>query len=170
MIKSIAIAALLSATALVASPASAATLKISSPDDAMVRISIAGTSPAQLSSEIKAAAQSVCADKDGFDAECAQDAMADANDQLSMIAAGHRVATNVSVTRDGPESIRISLKDKSMSQIGKDIETAANTVCAGSNFSKPDLQACVEAAVSDARFQLRTIVARAGSNHELASR
>ncbi len=168
MIKLTAFASVVALSALVAVPAGAAELRVSSPSAPIVRIAVAGKSAAQLNAEIKSAAENVCAQADGVSVTCVQDAVDDANDQLSALAASHRsVATaNLSIERDGPATMRVSLKDKSPEQIEADIREAAAKVCKEDNDGA-EFNACVDAAVADAKYQLRT-VAQVGSSRELA--
>lgn len=159
MTKVTSLAAALLVSTLIVAPAGAADLHVSSPSDPIVRISVAGKSAAQLNTEIKAAAESVC---DGMPSGCVNEAIVDAEDQLSAITATHRTAasSNLQIMREGPTTIHVSLKGKSIEQINSDIEIAAHTVCKDSNPSALDYSACVDTSISDAKYQLRSVVAQ----------
>lgn len=171
-----AVSALLATSAFAAEPA-APVLKVSSPADPMVRITITGKSSDQLAAEFKAAAESVCGVPSDQDADCVKVAIEDANRQLSAInarqntpVASAQVASNVQVTRDDKTEVRISLTGKSAAQIDQDIQDAAQTVCKASGYAGGDLTACVNASVSVAKLQLRTIIAQTNLPSQLASR
>jgi len=171
MHKFTALTAALAVSALVVAPATAADLRILSPNDPMVRISVAGKSPAQLTIEIKAAAQLVCSDKSGLSDSCVDAAIDDATDQLAALTASHHlaIATQLQVSRDGPESVRVSLTGKSPAQIDHDIQAAAAMVCKDQGSVTGVDADCVEAAIGDARLQLRSVVAQIDTPRQLAS-
>jgi len=159
MNKFAALAVAFAASTLMAAPASAADLRVSSPANPSVRISVAGKSSAQMTAEIKAAAISVCSNGQGLDNTCLSDAIQDANSQLGALTAAHRIAasTNVRVSREGPTSVRVSLKGKTPSQVDTDITAAAHAVCKESSIGNSDYLSCVTAAVDDAKVQLRSV-------------
>jgi len=150
------IAAVMATSALIAAPAGAADLRVSNPTATSVHISLTGKSADQLASEINAAAKLVCGDRTDFDHGCFDSAVADANDQVSAInAAQHRVArADVDVERDGPDTIRLSLKGKSRAQLEGEIAAAARTVCSRTTAGGAEFSLCVDAATLDAKEQL----------------
>lgn len=161
---------LLATSAFAAQPGSPE-LRVSSPADAMVRITIAGKSSDQLAAEFKAAAESVCATDGDRDAGCINAAIEDANWQLNAIKARHhaQVASNVQITGDDKTVVHVALKGKSAAQIDHDIQEAAQTVCKASGYAGDDFAACVDASAGDAKLQLRTVIALANRPTQLAS-
>ena len=159
MMKFAALAVAFAASTLMVAPASAADLRVSSPANPSVRISVQGKSAAQMTAEIKAAAISVCSNSQGLDNNCVSEAIRDANGQWNAIGAAHYVAasTNVRVSREGPASIRVSLQGKTPDQVDTDIAAAAHVVCKVESTGGSDYLSCVAAAVDDAKAQLRSV-------------
>jgi hypothetical protein len=170
MNKITALTAALSVSAIFIAPAHAADLHVSSPAESVVRISVLGKTPAQLAAAIQGAAETVCLDHAIEDTMCVTDAVADANSQLAAINALHRTsaATSLSVIRGGPTTIRIALNGKTDVQVDTEISTAAHTVCENASADRADYDNCVDAAISDARYQLQFVVAQTGQ-HRVAS-
>jgi len=164
--------AALAASALIIAPAHAADLRVSSPTESVVRIPVSGKTTAQLTAEIKAAAETVCLEQDGLNVSCVSDAVADANEQLSAITASHHTSgsTSLQVMREGPTTVHIALRGKSATQIDSEILAAAQTVCTNATFDQSDYGTCVDAAVSDARYQLRSVVAQLDQPHDVATK
>lgn len=148
MNKFVALAALATVSAAIAAPASAATL---------VRVSLANKSDAQISSEIQAAAQTVCAAEKATGRDCVEGTIRDANRQLTMIKA--RSTSKVAARHEAISVVRVSLKGKTTEQIHAEIKIAAETVCkAGKGFvNRADYQACVGGAVRSAKAQLQAL-------------
>jgi len=147
--KTFAAFAALAIVAAVAAPASAKTAA------SEVRVSITGKNSVQIENEIKAAADTVCADSSKLAAQdCVDNAKMSAHRQLASILrareAGKTPATEtVSV-------VRISLKGKTQDQIHAEIRTAAATVCkAQIRSSVVSYQACVTDTVRAAKAQLQ---------------
>lgn len=139
----VAIAAL-TAAALVA-PAHAATPE--------VRVSLTGKSPAQVDSEIKTAAATVCG---AYDALCVDGAILNARRQLSQI---HRARQIGATPAQSVSVVRIALKGKTRDQVHAEIRTAAQTVCkAGQRSTVISYQACVADTVRNAKAQLQARV------------
>lgn len=158
MKKFVALAALITVSAAIAAPASAATL---------VRVSLIGKSDAQIATEIRTAAEQVCkADKSAASA-CIDTAMRDANRQLSGIIKA-RTNPRVATRQEAVTIVRVALKGKSADQINAEIRVAAQTVCkASKDFnSRYEFQACVGSAVRSAKAQLQ---AANGANKQLAA-
>jgi UrcA family protein len=153
-----ALAALVTVSAAIAAPASAATL---------VRVSLLGKSDAQITSEIRAAAEQVCRTEKNASRECVDTAMADANRQLNSIVKA-RSNPKVASRQDAVTIVRVSLKGKSTDQIHAEIRAAANAVCKSSKefTSRVEFQACVGSAVRSAKAQLQAANA---SNKQLAA-
>jgi len=151
--KTFAAFAALAVAATLAAPAAAATTE--------VRVSIANKTSVQIESEIKAAANTVCAasSKTYTDA-CIDGALMSAHRQLASIkrareAGKTQVAQSVSV-------VRISLKGKTLDQVRAEIRTAAQTVCkAQHNYNVVTYQACVTDTVRAAKAQLQARVGAA---------
>ena len=144
------LAALVATSAAFAVPASAAQL---------VRISLADKSTAQIDAEIKAAAQTVCADRaTAPSTECVTGAISDANRQLSGIIKARGV-TKTAFRREALTVVRVSLKGKSASQIDADIKIAAETVCKAANrgVDRSNYRTCVGGAVRSAKAQLQAM-------------
>lgn len=157
MNKFVALAALATVSAAIAAPASAATL---------VRVSLANKSDAQISSEIQAAAQTVCAaEKAGRD--CVETTVRDATRQLNSIIKARSPATSKAAARQEMISVvRVSLKGKTTEQIHAEIKIAAETVCkAGKGYvNRSEYQACVGGAVRSAKHQLQALNVRSLAN------
>jgi hypothetical protein len=153
-----ALAALITVSAAIAAPASAATL---------VRVSLAGKSDAQINTEIRAAAEQACLAEKNSARECVDTAIADANRQLNSIIKA-RANPKVASRQDAVTIVRVSLKGKSTDQIHAEIKAAANAVCKSSKEfnSRVEFQACVGGAVRSAKAQLQ---AANGSNKQLAA-
>jgi hypothetical protein len=168
MLKTTLVAVLMATSALVAAPAGAADLRVSSPATTSVHIAVVGKSADQLAIEIKLAATTVCTDRDGLDGGCYTQAVADANDQLDSINQSHRslASANLNVERDGPDTIHVSVKGKTAAQLDAEIASAARTVC--SRDAGPDFAVCVDDATRDAKAQLRSL-AQLEPNHSFAT-
>jgi|GEM_PF-948064 hypothetical protein len=166
MLKFTVIAAALATSVFIVVPASAADLSVSSPAVSIVRISVANKSVEQIRAEINVAATSVCTESRDLNDACVTDAIADANNQLNALNDAHRTSifANIKISPEGPSSIRVSLKDKSPEQIQADIKDAAQAVCKVTI----DFADCVDAAVSDAKFQLRSIAQLDAPHNALA--
>lgn len=148
------LAAVVTVSAAIAAPASAATL---------VRVPLAGKTSVQINNEIKAAAQTVCAkEKAAFVAACLESTTYDANRQLASILKGRTGATKVSARREAVSVVRISLKGKSAAEINAEITTAAKAVCKASNdfTNRYEFQACVGGTVRSAKAQLQAMSVR----------
>ncbi len=162
MIKLSAIAAtavVLSAFAV--APAFATDLHVSSNTVTAVRVPLAGKSAAQISADIKAAAETVCKGAGGVGA-CVQVAIGDANHQLTAIRRSHDTATKVEVARNDPSTIRVSLKGKSNEQILAEVDAAAQSVCKAATHSTAGVafSACVSTSARDAKERLADITRR----------
>jgi UrcA family protein len=157
--KFVALAALATVSAAIAAPASAATL---------VRVQLANKSDAQISSEIQAAAQTVCAAEKASGRECVESTVRDATRQLNNIIKARSPATSKAAARQEMISVvRVSLKGKTTEQIHAEIKIAAETVCKaskGSFINRADYQACVGGAVRSAKHQLQALNARSLAN------
>jgi UrcA family protein len=153
-----ALAALITVSAAIAAPASAATL---------VRVSLAGKTQAQIDSDIRAAAEQVCLAEKNTTRECIDTAVRDANRQMASIIKA-RSNPKVASRQEAVTVVRVSLKGKTTEQIHAEIRSAAEMVCKASKdfSSRGDFQACVGSAVRDAKAQLQ---AANGSNKQLAS-
>jgi hypothetical protein len=155
--KFVALAALVTISAAIAAPASAATL---------VRVSLAGKSDIQVRSEISAAAATVCAsEKSAFAATCIETTVRDANHQL----AGIIKARSTSKVEARPETVsvvRVSLKGKSTREIHAEIKAAAQIVCKASKDynNRNEYQACVGGTVRSAKAQLQALSVRSLTN------
>ena len=149
MNKFAALAALATVSAAIAAPASAATL---------VRVQLANKSDAQISSEIQAAAQTVCAAEKSSGRECVESTVRDANRQLNGIIKARTTSTSkVAVRREMISVVRVSLKGKTTEQIHAEIKIAAEMVCKSTKDvnSRNEYQACVGSAVRSAKAQLQ---------------
>ena len=146
--KTFAAFAALAIAAAIAAPASAATNE--------VRVSIANKSSVQIETEIKAAANTVCAAQAGL---CVNEAITSAHRQLASIlrareAGKTQVAQSVSV-------VRISLKGKTLDQVHAEIRTAAQAVCKTQpSYSVVSYQSCVNDTVRAAKNQLQARIAK----------
>ncbi|MDP3745842.1 MAG: hypothetical protein Q8Q88_02230 [Phenylobacterium sp.] len=140
--------------ALIAAPASAADIRVSSAPTPVVRIALAGKSDAQISAEIKAAATTVCGQAAS---DCAAAAIRDANTQLASINRAHARAANaaqrIDVVRDDPKSVRVPVTGRSLVQINTDIDAAAKAVCKGQAGTA--YRSCVTGATRSAKAQLQ---------------
>lgn len=142
-------------TALIAVPASASDLRVSSAPTPVVRIAVAGKSDVELRAEIKAAATTVCG-KANFD--CAAEAIRDANAQLASINRAQQRAAQpakIDVARADPTSVRVRVTGRTLAQVNADIEAAAKLVCKGQ--AGGDYTGCVIGAVHSAKAQLREL-------------
>lgn len=154
--------AAVAATILIAGPAGAADLRVFSPANPAIHISIVGKSTVQVRDEIKAAATTVCGAASGA---CFSDAVQDADNQLSAItaarssktAAGPASAPNVEVARADPTTVHLSIKGKSRMVIEADITAAARMVCTAAHMTSGEYTNCVADAISDAKAQLQFV-------------
>lgn len=168
MIKVATLAAVVAFSALAAIPASASDLRVSSAANPVVRIPVAGKTADALSTEIAAAAETVCGRPDTAKGGCVAVAVRDANRQLKAINRSHDLAAGrVEVARNDPTVVRVSLKGKSAVQIDNDIDAAARSVCKASTGQKagPVFGSCFSASVRDAKSRL----AQATTGRQLAS-
>lgn len=160
-------------TVLVAGPAGAADLRVFSPANPAIHISIVGKTALQVREEIKTAATTVCGAPSGA---CFSDAVDDANSQLSAImaartsktAANTTDAPNVEVARADPTTVHVSIKGKSRMVIEADIAAAARSVCTAAGGSAGEYGNCVTDAINDAKSQLQ-FVARLDPSDRLAA-
>ena len=151
-----ALAALVTISAAIAAPASAATL---------VRVALTGKSDAQITAEISAAAQTVCAgEKSVFAAACIETTTRDANRQLTSLIKAR--STSTPARRESVSVVRVSLKGKSTDQIHAEIKTAAQAVCKASKdfANRNEYQACVGGTVRAAKAQLQAMGSRSLTN------
>lgn len=158
MNKFVALAALATVSAAIAAPASAATL---------VRVQLANKSDAQITSEIQAAAQTVCAAEKSSGRECVESTVRDATRQLNSIIKARSPSTSKAAARQEMISVvRVSLKGKTTEQIHAEIKIAAETVCkAGKGYiNRSEYQACVGGAVRSAKHQLQALNVRSLAN------
>lgn len=139
----------LAAVSAIAAPASAANL---------VRVSLANKSDAQISSEIKAAAATVCAAEKFKTSACVESTIRDANHQLNGIIKA-RSTSKVAGRQEAVTVVRVSLKGKTTEQIHAEIKVAAQTVCKASKgyVTRSDYNACVGGAVRSAKAQLQAL-------------
>jgi len=153
------------AATLFALPAAAADLRVSRNPSPVVRIAIAGKTDAQVASEIKAAAATVC----GADAgSCVQTAAREANRQYAAIKRSRGAPTaKVEVAREDRTSVRVPVTGRSLAQINADIEVAAKSVCKAVGAS--DFRGCVDKAARSAKAQLREMAVVPGAE-QVASR
>ncbi|MDI1365226.1 MAG: hypothetical protein PSX79_10220 [bacterium] len=148
MKKFVALAALITVSAAIAAPASAASL---------VRVSLANKSDAQISSEIKAAAQTVCANEQaGFVSECVNVTVLNANRQLNSIIKA-RTAPKAISRSEAVSVVRVSLKGKSADQIQTEIRSAAQQVCKADNTTRYDYNLCVGVTIRSAKAQMQAM-------------
>jgi hypothetical protein len=154
--KFVALAALATVSAAIAAPASAATL---------VRVQLANKSDAQISSEIQAAAQTVCAAEKASGRDCVDSTVRDATRQLNSIIKA-RSTSKVAARQEMISVVRVSLKGKTTEQIHAEIKIAAETVCkAGKGYiNRSEYQACVGGAVRSAKHQLQALNVRSLAN------
>lgn len=147
------IAAVAALAVLVATPALAAGLPVSSAP--VVRIALAGKSDTQVASEIRAAATSVCAAAAGA---CVDAAVRDADSQYAAIkrARGRDAAaaqlSKIEVAREGRATIHVKIAGLSAAQVDTQIDLAARTVCRAVGG---DFRTCVNTAVRNAHAQLQ---------------
>ncbi|MDP3853056.1 hypothetical protein [Phenylobacterium sp.] len=154
-------------TALIAMPASAADVRVSSAPTPVVRIALAGKTDVQISAEIKAAATTVCGKALS---DCTAGAIRDANAQLASIHRAHARAANatqIDVAREDPKAVRVPVTGRSLVQINTDIDAAAKLVCKGQDATA--FRSCVAGAVRSAKAQLQQI-AQAPRPAQVASR
>ena len=161
MIKLSAIAAAAVAlSAFAVAPAFATDLHVSSNTVTAVHVPLAGKSPAQISADIKAAAETVCKGAGGVGA-CVQVAIGDANRQLNAIRRAHDTSTKVEVARNDPSTVRVSLKGKSNEQVLAEIDAAAQSVCKATHSTAGiAFKACVDSSARDAKERLADITRR----------
>jgi UrcA family protein len=154
MKKFVALAALVTVSAAIAAPASAANL---------VRVSLAGKTSVEINNAIKAAAETVCAgEKPAMVAACLESTTYDANRQLASILKARSGAPKVWARRESVSVVRVSLKGKSTDQIHAEIRAAAEAVCKASPafHSRSDYRACVGGTVRSAKAQLQAMTAQ----------
>jgi len=144
-------AAAFAVCAIAAMPASAADLHVANSTASVIRITLTNKSPGQLSKEIEAAADLVCADANASSG-CVEEALLDANRQVRELTKGPKGAAKIEVARDDSTSVRISLVGKSAAQVSQEIETAAAHVC--KNEVGADYRECVADSVQDAKGRL----------------
>jgi hypothetical protein len=152
LVKFVSIAAF--AVCAIAAPAMAADLHVANSTASIVRITLANKAPTQLTREIQAAAELVCADGNAS-MNCVQDTIADANRQVHELTKGRPGFTKIEVARNDPTSISISLAGKSAAQVKQEIDVAATNVCR--NEVGTDFRECVAGAVADAEHRLSEI-------------
>lgn len=158
MKKFAALAAIVTVSAAIAAPASAANL---------VRVPLAGKTSVQINSEIKAAAQAVCATEKAVSvASCIDSTTIDANRQLASLIKARSGTTKVATRQEAVTIVRVSLKGKSTDQIHAEIKAAAEAVCKASNdfANRNEYQACVGGTVRAAKAQLQALNARSLTN------
>ncbi|ALL13874.1 hypothetical protein [Caulobacter henricii] len=146
-----ALAAIVTVSAAIAAPASAANL---------VRVSLAGKTSVQISNEIKAAAEAVCANEKSVSvAACIESTTIDANRQLASLQKARTGATKVATTQEAVTIVRVSVKGKSTDQIHAEIRAAAEAVCKASKdfANRNEYQACVGGTVRAAKAQLQAM-------------
>lgn len=168
MIKFVTLAAVVAVSALASVPAAAGELHVSSRENAVVRIPVAGKTADALRVEISTAAESVCGRPDIEKNGCVAVAVRDANRQLKAINRGHEAAAGrVEVARNDPTVVRVSLRGKTAAQIDSDIDAAARSVCKASTGQKagPAFGSCFSASVRDAKSRL----AQASTGQQVAS-
>ena len=160
MIKLSAIAAAAAVVSAFAAPAFATDLHVSSKTVTAVHVPLAGKSAAQVTADIKAAAETVCGDANA--APCIALAVSDANRQLNAIRRAHDTAGKVEVARNDPSTIRVSLKGKTNEQILVDVDAAAQSVCKAATHSTAGVafSACVSTSARDAKERLADITRR----------
>lgn len=158
MKKFAALAALVTVSAAIAAPASAATL---------VRVSLAGKNSVEINNAIKTAAQTVCASEKATAVEaCLEGATYDANRQLASILKARSGPSKVWARRESVSVVRVSLKGKSPDQIHAEIRAAAEAVCKASNDynNRTEFRACVGGTVRSAKARLQAMAARSLTN------
>jgi hypothetical protein len=156
------------AAAIIAIPAAASSfssdVRVSRNATPVVRIAIAGKTDAQVTSEIKAAAATVCNAADG---DCMDQAIAGAKSQYSAIKRAQQRDANlakVEVVREDSATIRVKVTGRTMAEVTADIDVAAKTVC--KVVGAGDFRGCVSTATRSARSQLRDL----GQAQQVASR
>jgi hypothetical protein len=149
MLKFAAFAALATASVLAAAPASAADTGVR-----MVRVSVAGKSPAQIEADIQSAARNVC---EGESPDCVDVAVRSAHRQLLALTARQQApaSMHVDMLSSGVYAVRVSLTGKSAEQVQSDIQSAAVAVCKPANLARLDYAQCVSTATRTAKEQLR---------------
>jgi hypothetical protein len=156
LIKVATLAAIFAVSALASAPAVAGDLRVSSHENPVVRIPVAGKTAEALKIEISTAAETVCGRPDTAKNGCVSVAVRDANRQLKAINRAHDVAAGrVEVARNDPTTIRVSLTGKTAAQIDTDIDAAVG----------PAFGSCFSASVRDARSRL----AQVATNRQVAS-
>lgn len=152
------------AAALFALPAAAADLRVSPNPSAVVRINLIGKTDAQVATEIKTAAGTVCGAEGG---PCVQSAIRNANRQYAAIKRTRdATTTKVEVIREDRATVRVKIAGRSLEQINADIEAAAKTVCKA--VGSADYRGCVDKASRNAKTQLRDM--QVASVGDLAAR
>ncbi len=143
MKKLLALTALLTASAAIATSASAAPL---------ARISLTDKSDAQIHAEVKAAARAVCKADKTSDPECVENTIRDTKLQLVRTRNSWRPAAD----REAGPTIRISVSGKSDQQLTAEIKLATQAVCKSSNSRLTSLehQDCINSATSFAKTQM----------------
>lgn len=138
------------AATLIVTPAAAANLLVSRTPTPVVRVSVVGKADAQVASEIRAAAVTVCGAETGA---CVQTATRDAKRQYDFIKRSRDAATTrVEVIREDRASVRVKVAGRPVDQIHADIDNAAKTVCR--TLGGADYRTCVEQASRSAKAQL----------------
>lgn len=135
-----------------------------------VRIALAGKSVAQVRTEIRDAASTVCGVRTG---DCWASAVRKANSDFNAINRARQAAAPSPVRaaklEDGRVvSVRVAVAGRSNEQIAADIAAAADTVCKATNDYAHGYRACVTVAVRSAKVQLRQL-ARAEGSTQVAS-
>ncbi len=149
MNKFAALIALVTVSAAISAPASAATA---------VRVSLANKTPAQIGAEIQSAARTVCAADRDTSAECVTNTINDANHRLNVILKAS-ATSKAAPRREAVSVVRVSVKGKTTEQIHAEIKIAAETVCKSSHgfTNRIEYQACVGETVRSAKAQLQAL-------------
>jgi len=165
MLKFAAFGAMAAASVLAAAAPAAAADQVSA-----VRISVEGKTFGQVNGEIRAAAMAVCG---AVDELCVSAAVNDGLRQYRAIRrANHAPATaqaHVELLAGGVYAMRVSLKDKTQTQIEADIQAAAQAVCRPTSLDRSDFADCVGGAVRGAQERLHALQADTARVRELAS-
>lgn len=149
------IAAVAALAVLVATPALAAGLPVSSAP--VVRIALAGKSDTQVASEIRVAATSVCAVAAG---PCVEAAVRDAERQYVAIKRARGADTaqaqvsKIEVVREGRATMRVKIAGLTTEQVDAQIDLAARSVCRAVGG---DFRSCVSTATRNAHAQLQDV-------------
>lgn len=142
-------------TAFAAVPAAASELRVSREPIQTIRIAIAGKTDAQVNSEIKAAAATVCGVAAG---DCVDATLRSATNQYAAIKRAAQRDANpakLDVAREDHATIRVKVAGRTVEQINGDIDLAAKTVCKA--VGAGDFRSCVASATRSAKSQLREI-------------